>query len=132
MDPEAKKTVLVVEDDIPTALAMGSALEQEGYAVLRAADGEEGLRIALEKHPDVILVDLMLPKVLGMKLISELRHDEWGKNARVVILTNASDMGNMQAALMNQAFYYLVKGDSSVADVLRAVRAQVAKRPDEQ
>ena len=126
MTDTKKHTVLVVEDEMATALAMGSALEQEGCEVLRAADGEEGLRVALEKHPEVLLVDLKLPKMSGMDMIHALREDAWGKTARVVILTNVSDMGSLQAAMMNDTFYYLIKSDSSVADVIRAVATQLA------
>ncbi len=131
MADEKKFSVLVIEDEVPAALALGAALEHEGYEVLRAADGEEGLKAALEKHPDLLLVDLKLPKMNGMDMIHALRADGWGKTAKVIILTNVSDMGSLQAAMMNDTFYYLVKGDSSVADVLRAVETQL-KGPQQQ
>jgi DNA-binding response OmpR family regulator len=125
MADEKKATILVVEDEIPAALALGAALEHEGYTVLRAADGEEGLKVALEKHPDLMLVDLKMPKMNGMDMIHALRADAWGKGAKVIILTNVSDMGSLQAAMMNDTFYYLVKSDTSVADVLRSVEVQL-------
>lgn len=120
----AKRTILIIEDEAPAALALGNALEQEGYEVFTAEDGEKGLQMALEKHPDVSLVDLRLPKMDGMTVVAEIRKDAWGKNARLIILTNTSDTARLEEAMNHNTFYYLVKGDSSIADIIKAVGAQ--------
>ena len=122
---EGKQTILIVEDEAPAAMALADALKNEGFEVWRAADGNEGLQMAIEKKPDILLADLKLPNMGGMEMIRELRKDAWGKNAKVIILTNLSDLHNLQEAVNQGAFHYLIKGDSSMADVVNAVRAQL-------
>jgi DNA-binding response OmpR family regulator len=122
---DRKKSILIVEDEAPLALALGNALEQEGYAVLTAKDGEDGMRVALEKHPDVILADLKLPKMTGIDMIKQIREDAWGKTANVIILTNISNPGTLEGAMSVGAFHYFVKSDSSMADIVRAIKTQV-------
>lgn len=118
-------TVLLVEDEAPAAQALSSELKKEGFDVLLAADGEQGLSIALEKHPDVILADLKLPKMMGMDMIREIRKDEWGKKAEIIILTNMSDVAMVEEAMSHDTFFYIVKGDTSMADVVAKVRSRI-------
>jgi len=119
-------TVLVVEDEAPTALAIGDKLVHEGYNVLKAGTGAEGLKIALDTHPDLILSDLKLPEMDGMEMIRRLRTDSWGKNANVIILTNVSDVSKIEEAMVHGAFYYMIKGDSSMNDIIEKVHQQLS------
>lgn len=119
---DTKHTVLLVEDEAPAALALSQVLKDEGFEVMTAGDGEEGLSIALEKHPDVILADLKMPKMGGLAMIHKLREDAWGKSAKVVILTNASDVESIEQAMTEGAFQYLTKGDSSMDAIVEKVR----------
>ena len=128
VDSKTKKTVLVVEDEAATALALCAALQHEGYEVLQADDGSKGLHVALDRHPDIMLVDLNLPKMNGMDMIREIRNDSWGKTVKIVILTNVSDMSSLEEAMKHETYYYLIKGDSSVADVITTVRSQLEKK----
>ena len=122
---DAQKTVLVVEDEAPLLLVLGNALQKEGFTVLTAADGKTGLQLALLKHPDMILADLKLPGMSGIDMIREIRKDTWGKKAHVIILTNASDPTTLDEAMAQGTFYYFVKSDSSMSDVVTAVRSQL-------
>lgn len=122
---DEKKKILIVEDETPLALALGNTLEQEGFEVLKATDGDMGLRMSLETHPDIILADLKLPKMSGIEMITALRADEWGKKAKVVILTNTSNPATLEEAMRVGAFYYFVKSDSSMADIVTAIRSQL-------
>ena len=79
------KNVLVVEDDSAMAIALRDGLEYEGYAVSLANDGEAGLRMASEFHPDLILLDVMLPKLSGLSLCRELRNR--GRDMPIIMLT---------------------------------------------
>lgn len=130
-----KGTVLLVEDEESAVLLLGRALAQEGYAVLTAGDGKEGLRLSLVKHPDVIIADLLLPKMSGIEMIAEIRKNDWGKNAEIIILTNVSDVKTMEEAMSHDTFFYMVKGDSSMADIITKVNSRmkagkaVAKAP---
>lgn len=122
----AKYKVLVVEDEAPTALALCDKLEHEGYKVLKSDNGKAGLEMALAEHPDLILADLKMPEMNGMEMIRQLREDSWGKDAKVIILTNMSDVSKIEEAMVHGAFFYMVKGDSSMTDIIEKVRSQLA------
>jgi len=122
---DTKPTILLVEDEAPAALALGKVLEDEGFTVITAGDGEAGLKAALEKHPDVTLADLKMPKMDGLTMIKEIRKDSWGAHAEIIILTNISDVDTLGEAMAQNTFYYIVKGDSSMADIVAKVRARL-------
>src|SRR6185436_7905448 len=121
----AEHTILVVEDEAPTALALCDKLEHEGYKVLKAGDGQSGLDVALKEHPELILADLKMPVMGGMEMIRQLRTDPWGKDAKVIILTNMSDVSKIEEAMVHGAFFYMVKGDSSMNDIVDKVKIQL-------
>jgi len=121
-----EQKILVVEDEAPTALALGDKLEHEGYTVLKADTGKKGLDMALAEHPDLILADLKLPEMDGMEMIRRIRADNWGKDAKIIILSNMSDVSKIEEAMVHGTFHYMVKGDASMNDILEKVRAQLA------
>lgn len=118
-------TILVVEDEAPTALALCDTLKKEGFLVLQSGNGKEGLAVALEKHPDLILTDLHMPEMDGMEMIRQLRTDSWGKDAKIIILTNLSDVSKIEEAMVHGTFFYMVKGDSSLSEIVQKVRSQL-------
>lgn len=86
-----KKKVLVVEDDEPTLSALRTILESNGLTVLEAKDGVAGIVVALEGRPDLILLDILMPKMDGWGMLREVRaRDDWGKCVPVIVLTNLS------------------------------------------
>jgi CheY-like chemotaxis protein len=119
-------TILVVEDEAPTALALGDKLAHEGYTVLKAVNGKEGLDMALAGHPDLILADLKLPEMDGMEMIRRIRADNWGRDAKIIILSNMSDVSKIEEAMVHGTFHYMIKGDASMVDILEKVRSQLA------
>lgn len=120
---DAKKTILIVEDEPAYQHTLAEKLGMEGFAVLTAKNGEEGLATALGKHPDLILLDLQMPKMDGIEMAKKLRADDWGKKAKVIILTNvSSDMNKTQQALENEIFRYLVKTDIKLEDLVQKVK----------
>lgn len=121
-------TVLLVEDEVSVSNVLGGALEREGFRVLTAGNGEEGLRLALLDHPDVILADLVLPRMGGMEMIRAIRKDAWGAKAEIIILTNVSDVQTLQEAMSQDTFFYMVKGDSSMEDIVNKVRSRIEAR----
>ena len=122
---ETKHSILLVEDEAPAALALGNALEQAGYAVKKAGDGEVGLKLALSDHPDLILADLKMPKMSGMDMIKEIRKDEWGKTAEIIILTNVTDVAMLEEALSHDTFFYIVKSETSINDVIATIKTRL-------
>src|SRR5436305_1052493 len=81
---------VVVEDDSDLQYLYRLKLEREGFDVATAANGVEGLKIAEEFKPDIILLDLMMPVMSGTEMLAIMRAQPWGSQARVVILTNIS------------------------------------------
>ena len=70
-----KNTILIVEDEVSQRKVLSAYLIKKGFAILEASDGEEGLRVALAEHPDVILLDVRMPKMDGMTMMHKLRED---------------------------------------------------------
>lgn len=121
---DQSKTILLVEDEAPAALVLSKALEKEGFSVTIAPNGVIGLEKALSMHPDLILSDLKLPFLGGMDMIREIRKDSWGKEAEIIILTNISDVKTIEEAMGQEAFFFIVKGDTSMAEVVTKVRSR--------
>jgi len=115
-------TVLVIEDEKPTREALAKALVNRGFAVLQAADGSEGFSLALKRHPEIILLDLMMPKMNGMEVLKSLRQDAWGKTVPVILLTNMpTDDAVIKEIVEEHPTFYLVKSDWKLEDVLHKV-----------
>ena len=122
---KAKIKILIVEDELPTALALGDKLEHEGYLVTKAVDGKEGVAKALSTHPDLILADLRLPEMSGLEMIREIRKDPWGATVKIMILSNVSDIASIDEAMRQNTFQYIVKGDTTMASVVEKIRSQL-------
>lgn len=116
------KKILIVEDELALLYALASQFDKKQFKVLQAVDGEEGLKSALEHHPDLILLDLLMPKMDGMSMLKELRKDMWGKDVKVIILTNLSDAEKIDEALKNGTYDYLVKKDWNITQVIEKVK----------
>ncbi|PIT90425.1 MAG: response regulator, partial [Candidatus Komeilibacteria bacterium CG10_big_fil_rev_8_21_14_0_10_41_13] len=83
-----QKKILIIEDDGFLLQMYSSKLTLEGFKVVDAIDGEKGVRVAKKELPDLILLDLMLPKKDGVTVLGELKKDKETKNIPVIILTN--------------------------------------------
>ncbi len=121
MDEKTKK-ILIVEDEATLQKALQEVLTAEGYGVLSALDGSRGLEIAREENPDLILLDIILPKMDGFEVLEALKSEEKTKSIPVIILTNLSDVSDVQKALDLGATTYLVKADFSLEDVIKKVK----------
>lgn len=121
--PVDKKTILIVEDDLPTLKSVSGELENCGYAVLEAEDGERGLKLALKEKPDLILLDILLPKMDGREVMKKLRENEWGKTALVIFLTNlTADDSIIKEIIKTEPAYYLIKPNWTLADIMEKVK----------
>lgn len=117
------KTVLVVEDEESLFNPLSKKLELEGINVAKSVDGEDGLRQALDNHPDLILLDIFMPKMDGMTLLEKLRKDDWGKDAKVIIFTNVALNDDMMSQVKrDMPLEYLVKSDYSLDQIVEKVK----------
>ena len=117
---EAKK-ILFIEDESALQKTFGDMLTQEGYEMISALDGETGLRLAREEKPDLILLDLVLPKVHGLDVLKKLKEDPETRQIPVIILTNLEDMESIEKALSLGATTFLVKASYTLEEVLEKI-----------
>lgn len=119
----SQKTVLIVEDEPAMRRALADALGSVDIATLEAGDGEEGLQVALKDHPDLILLDILMPKMDGINMMKKLRDDVWGKKAKIVILTNFDTDDKMLGSVVKyEPSYYLIKANWDITSVVAKVR----------
>src|SRR6202050_1444871 len=109
--------VLLIEDSKFQRTANGRALIRAGYDVLYAADGEEGLGAAQENIPDLILLDMMLPKLSGLDVLRALKADDLVKHIPVIVLSGLGQ-GNEAKLLSEGAAAFFVKSDKSLQNNL--------------
>ena len=124
---DSKKIILVVEDEEPIQLVLRDVLKVEGYAVLEAENGIEGLELALKEHPDLILLDILMPKMDGLEMLKKLREDEWGRKVPIIVLTNLSDNEDISKAMEGDIFEYFVKTDIKINEVIARIREKIGK-----
>lgn len=117
--------ILVVEDEPSLANALREKFVREGFTVTVAFNGEEGLATALRDKPDMILLDIVMPVMDGLTMLTELRKDPWGKDARVIMLTNLSDALRVSDAVDHGVYDYLVKSDWKLEDLVAKVRERI-------
>lgn len=121
------KHILVVDDEQDPRNALAQGLRNEGYEVTEASDGEEGLRIAFEKKPDLILLDIVMPKINGLSMLEKLRADAWGKGARVIMLTVREEMTGLSRALELGALDYLIKTSWKLEEIVQKVIEKIGR-----
>jgi DNA-binding response OmpR family regulator len=113
--------VLFVEDDPTVAQMYRLKLELDGYQVIMAKDGEEGLRLANEVVPDIVFLDIRLPKVDGFAVLEGLRGCDRTRNVPVVILSNYGEQELVDKGLKLGALEYLIKSQTTPANLSRGV-----------
>lgn len=117
-----KKKILVIEDDSIMQKALQEYLLEEGFEVACAVDGEIGARMAKSEKPDLVLLDIILPKKDGYQVLAEIKNDEATKGIPVLLLTNLGSMEDIQKALQMGATNYLVKADYKLEEVSAKIR----------
>jgi DNA-binding response OmpR family regulator len=115
------KTVLIVEDEQSMQRALKNKLEHAGYAVLAANDGEGAMDALKSSKPDLVLLDLIMPKLDGISVLRQMKADDAMRGVPVVILTNLSSGDKVAEAMQLGTFDFLVKANYSLDDVLRKV-----------
>lgn len=121
------KTILIIEDEEPMLNALAAKFEKDGFNVLKAQDGEEGLKTGLDNRPDIMMVDIIMPKLDGISLVKKVRIEggEWGKDVPILMLTNLSDSESVSEAANYSVYDFLVKTDWRLDDVVRLVRQKL-------
>lgn len=118
-----QRQVVIVEDDPVLQELYGEVISDAGITVHTAGTGAEGVELALSHHPDVILMDVMLPDISGHEAVQKLRLDSWGKDAKVIFLTNRTDAESVVKAVEEGSDEYIVKAHISPKELLNKVRS---------
>lgn len=128
-NPQDKKLVLLVEDNASIRELYAMAFIHAGIKVLMAEHGEQGLRLALEHHPALILLDLDMPIMDGYQMSQAIREDEWGQNAQIIFLTNRDDAKGRAHVALSRPQDYIVKSDITVKEVVNKVLIAIGEKP---
>lgn len=113
------RNILLIEDDPIIREMYKDKFQKSGFTVNTAVDGEEGLKKAVEMHPDLILLDLAMPNMTGTIVMEKLRDDEWGEDVPIIILTNLNvDGALLNRVIENRPAYCLMKVGVTPEDVM--------------
>jgi len=122
------KTILFIEDESALQKTFGDILGKESYDMISALDGEIGLKLAKSKKPDLILLDLVLPKVHGFEVLKELKSDPGTKDIPIIVLTNLETIEDVNKAIELGAKTYLVKTQYNLEEVVEKVKKAIENR----
>ncbi|MAQ77107.1 hypothetical protein CL684_01110 [Candidatus Campbellbacteria bacterium] len=115
-----KNTILIIEDEASLNNALAAAFDGPQWEIIQAYHGKEGLEHALKVKPDIILLDLLMPVMSGEEFLVELRKDDWGKDAKVVILTNFSlaEKNVAKTVFENNPVSFFVKSSTKLKKIV--------------
>lgn len=119
--------IMIVEDEQSLLKVLSDKFRREGFFVLEACDGKQGLDGALKNHPNLIVLDLAMPGMDGLTMLKKLREDKWGNHAPVLILSNLSDTDVIEQANGRGVVEFMVKSNWGLDDVVKKVK-QTLKR----
>jgi len=122
---DKKKKVMIVEDDTVLANALSLALQNEGYELSWAADGEEAEKMIQQEKPDLILLDLLLPIKNGFEVLKIMRQNPDTKDISVVILTNFEQETSVSEGKKYGVKEYVVKANVDIQDIPKIVRKYI-------
>lgn len=121
-----KKTILIIDEEEGIVKALVARLAEENITARVACDGGEGLQMALDEKPDLILLDILIPKMDGISVLKELRRDPWGKHAQVIMMTNlGEDLERMADASEQRVVEYLVKDEWTLEKLTKKIKEKL-------
>lgn len=122
-----KKKILLVEDDSFLISMYTVKFELENFEVVAAEDGEKGLSLAAEEKPDIILLDILLPKMNGFEVLKELKNNKETNQIPVILLTNLSQKNEIEQGLALGAQDYLIKAHFMPSEVMDKIKKVLNK-----
>lgn len=120
--PKEKIKILLVEDDTFLLGMYAAKFELDGFKVMMAEDGEKAVRIALKELPDVILLDIVLPKLNGFEVLKQLKLDPSSAKIPIILLTNLSQRDEVEQGLKMGAEDYLIKAHFMPSEVVEKIK----------
>lgn len=118
--------IAIIEDDQAISQMYRMKFEAEGFNVETASNGKLGLELAEKMRPDIILLDLMMPEMNGDEMLKRMRATDWGKNIKVIILTNMGEQEAPQSVKHENVRRFIVKAEMTPRQVAEMVRQELA------
>ena len=119
--------ILIVEDEISLSNALKDKLSQEGLEIIVAKDGNEGVNLAVQNHPDLILLDIMMPKMNGLDVLKALKNNPGLLSIPVFVLTNLPQENTGKIAKDLGAEEYLVKANLPLGELVKKIKARLSR-----
>ena len=116
------KTILIVDDNELIRKSLAAALISNELDVETAQNGKDGLRIALDKQPDVIVTDVHMPEMTGLEMIEKLRTDEWGKKVPIIVMTVDEGTESINKAMEAGVTVYISKNMNDPASIVDQIK----------
>jgi len=126
--PDVKQKVLIVDDDTFLSGIYATKLDLEGFEVETAHDGEEGLKVAARMLPDIILLDVLMPKLDGFETLKRLKADAALKDTPVIMLTNLGQKEDVEKGIQEGAADYLIKAHFVPSEAVEKIRGVLKGR----
>lgn len=117
--------IAIIEDDLAISQMYSIKFEAEGYRVESAENGRLGLELIEKMHPDIVLLDLMMPEMNGDEVLIALRKTDWGKNIKVIILTNMGEQEAPEILKTLNVSAFIVKADMTPKQVAELVQSKL-------
>ena len=123
MPTDVKSTkILIVDDDAFLSGIYATKLDLEGFQVVTAHDGEEGIKMALKELPDLILLDVLMPKLDGFEALKRIKAEPTIKDIPVIMLTNLGQKEDIEKGIEDGAVYYLIKAHFVPAEAVAKIK----------
>lgn len=119
------KVIALIEDDKILSGTLFTGLKDAGFEVERAYDGEEGLALVIAKKPDLVLLDIVMPKMDGITVAKQLKSNPETKNIPIIILTVLEKATPMLDAIEADVYEYIIKADYKVSDIVKIVQEKL-------
>lgn len=119
----SQKTILVIEDSPYLAESLIDMINMKGHNAISAMNGSDGVNKALDEHPDLILLDIRLPDIDGYEVYRRIREDDWGKKAKIMVLTASESIENISKNIDLSKELILFKPEWSVKDLLQRIES---------
>ena len=127
-DPHVPKKILIVDDSLTSVMWQQLVLKQESYEILVANDGQAGVEAAVASRPDLILMDMVMPRMNGLEALRAIRATRGLANVPIIMVTTRSEMKNIEAAFASGCSEYITKPIDRT-ELLGKVRAQLGGAP---
>ncbi|MFA4954729.1 MAG: response regulator [Patescibacteria group bacterium] len=118
-----KQKILIIEDDGFLASIYAQKLELEGFEVAFANNGEDGLKLAQKDKPDLVLLDLLMPRMDGFEVLEKLKADQATHDIKVLVLTNLGQKEDVERCMKLGAAGYVIKAHSLPQETVKRVKA---------